>query len=43
MEWLYWITLFVGAVVLLTGCLVLVRGRRQEQLVIVRDTWTERP
>jgi hypothetical protein len=43
MEWLYWITLFVGAVVLSTGCLVLVQRRRQEQVVVVRDAGTEGP
>jgi hypothetical protein len=41
MQWLYWITLFVGAVVLSTGCLVLVQGRRQEQVVAVRAMRTE--
>jgi hypothetical protein len=41
MEWLYWIMLFVGAVVLSTGCLILAQGRRQERIPAVREAGTE--
>lgn len=41
MEWLYWMMLFVGAVVLSTGFLMLAQGRRQEQ-VVVRDAGRRR-
>lgn len=43
MEWPYWITLFVGAVVLSTGCLILAQERRQQQVVVVRRASTGRP
>jgi hypothetical protein len=42
MEWLYWITLFVGAAMLSTGWLALARGRRRER-VLVHETTTDGP
>jgi hypothetical protein len=42
MEWLYWIILIVGAVVLSTGCLMVAQSRRRAQVVVIDDARAER-